>query len=65
MLLDPDVGDFWALLYNFEVSAKPTTADGVDDRDKRVAEVVRQAVAAQVTRLNPSALAHGLSLQFM
>ena len=51
MLLDPDVGDFWALLYNFEASAKPTTADGVDDRDKRVAEVVRQAVAAQVTGL--------------
>ena len=49
MLLDPDVGDFWALLYNFEAAAKPTTADTVDDRDKRVAEVIRQCIAAQVT----------------
>jgi len=51
VLLDPDVGDFWALLYNFEAAAKPTTADAVDDRDKRIAEVVRQCAAAQVTPL--------------
>ncbi len=53
VLLDPDVGDFWALLYNFEAAAKPTTADAVDDRDKRIAEVVRQCIAAQVTPRSP------------
>ena len=47
VLLDPDVGDFWALLYNCEMQQKPPTAEAVIAKEQTVADVMKQCVAAQ------------------
>lgn len=46
VLLDPNVGDFWALLYNFEMQQKPPHPDAVAIRDVAVSDIIKQCISA-------------------